>query len=123
MLYLKIGLGLVTSAYALYLGILWKAESEIGPAEWGKVKTLLRYHIGIIHKEIGLITGYLLAYTLVLIGGYFIYSLTGMISRDKLARIITPGTTISRDSASLISDHSIMRLLLLKYRSKKCKLI
>ncbi|AMR30104.1 hypothetical protein A0256_01065 [Mucilaginibacter sp. PAMC 26640] len=94
MLYFKMGLGLMIVAFVLFLVFLWKADSEIGPPEWSRIKILIHYQIGIINKEVGLILAYLVAYSLVLLYGYIFYTSTKVISTKKITEIVTPGTML-----------------------------
>jgi len=71
---LKFIFALIFGAYAGFLIVQWKAEISLGPVDGSRLKCLLHYKIGIMDKQAKIIAGYLVGYTLTLIGAYIFYA-------------------------------------------------
>ncbi|CAM3958786.1 hypothetical protein MUGA111182_19405 [Mucilaginibacter galii] len=91
---LKIIFAVIFGAFAGFLVWQWRAGVTLGPPEWGRIKTLLQYKVGIMEKQIGLIIGYITAYTLILVAGYAFYETTELVPVQKVIDINSPVTLV-----------------------------
>lgn len=77
-IYLEAVFAVIFFAFAVFLTFQWKAAISLGPPEWGRAKILVRYKSDILNKQAGLIAGYMITYTLILISGYIFYEISGV---------------------------------------------
>lgn len=86
----KVMLGVIFIAAVAFLYRIWRADTSLGEPDWDKIKVLLHYKVDIMNKQIKLISGYIVAYTLILLCSYIYYKSTRLVPPSKVLEATSP---------------------------------
>jgi hypothetical protein len=71
-------------AFALFLYVVWRSDTTLGPENWPLAKVLLQYKIEVMNKQVQMLMGYLIAYSIALGTAYLFYKTTGLVKAEKV---------------------------------------